>query len=290
MFLTLIGGSGVVLPSSLVTPKELIECSYEELIKALDTHFDPNKNEVAACFVFANRRQLSRGCNFQDFKKPIQFFCCIGYERLQHQLLSEMYLTLNKALLRQLTKTLSINSEVKQVTGGTAREVQGCEYMSFQIENKFKPENSKSAVLVKCYRCGASGHKAPVCRHKATVCSQCDKVGHLKRVCRITTVNKVSHVEICSMNKISIELEKLGMAKEHYKQLHNVNTRGHPTQPYRIKHEFEVDAEAALTIVNCIVFENIWPNVRDRHKLAPSNASLAVWHGKRVQVYGQVSE
>ncbi|KAJ8876028.1 hypothetical protein PR048_023936 [Dryococelus australis] len=36
---------------------ELIKCSYEELIKVLDTHLDPKKNEIAACFVLANRRQ-----------------------------------------------------------------------------------------------------------------------------------------------------------------------------------------------------------------------------------------
>ncbi|KAJ8876029.1 hypothetical protein PR048_023937 [Dryococelus australis] len=165
--------------------------------------------------------------------------------------------------------------------------------MGFQKGNKFKLENSRSAVLVKCYQCGATSHKTPVCRHKATVCSQCRKVGHLKRVCRSTTENKVSQVEVCSMNKNSTDLEKLG-TEEHYEQLSNVNIRGHLTQSYRIKvqinrklHEFGVDSGVALTIVNHIVFENIWPNVRNRPELAPCNVSLAVWGGKRVHVYGQ---
>ncbi|KAJ8898483.1 hypothetical protein PR048_003843 [Dryococelus australis] len=78
--------------------------------------------------------------------------------------------------------------------------------------------------------------------------------------------------------------------------MYNVNILGHSTQPCRIKvqlngklHEFEVDSGAALTIVNCSVFENNWPNVRERPELAPCNASLALWGGKRVHVYGQVS-
>ncbi|KAJ8890771.1 hypothetical protein PR048_010280 [Dryococelus australis] len=221
MFLTLIRESALALLSSLVTPNELIECRYEESITALDTHFDQKKNEIAACFVFTNRRKqhtetiselaveltrLSRGYNFQDFEKQllIQFVCGVKYERLQHQLLSEMDLTQDKTVKLALAfeaanknseTILASNNEVKQVTSGTTGEVQGCEYMGFQKGNKFKLQNSRSSVL-------------------------CHKVGHLKQVYRSTTENKVSQVEVCSMNNNSTELEKLGM-KKHYEQLYN---------------------------------------------------------------------
>ncbi|KAJ8876371.1 hypothetical protein PR048_020816 [Dryococelus australis] len=248
----------------------------------LDTHFDPKKNEIAACFVFANRRQqhteiisefvvelkrLSRGYNFQDFDKQLLIWlvCGVKYERLQYQLLSETDLTLDKAVKlalafeaakKNIETNLTSNSEVKQVTGGTAREVQGCEYMSFHKESNLKPENSRSAVLlVKCYRCGAAGHKAPVCRHTATVCSQCHKFRYLERVCRSTTENKVSQAEVCSMNKNITELEKL-VTEGRYEKFYNVIIRGQSTQPYRTKVQlngklcdFEVHSGAGLTIV-----------------------------------------
>ena len=34
-----------------------------------------------------------------------------------------------------------------------------------------------------CYRCEKSGHYAPPCKHKESVCSKYGKVGHLKKVC-----------------------------------------------------------------------------------------------------------
>ncbi|KAJ8896645.1 hypothetical protein PR048_001989 [Dryococelus australis] len=73
--------------------------------------------------------------------------------------------------------------------------------------------------------------------------------------------------------------------EEHHEQLYNVNTRFYSTQPYRIKvhlngqlHEFDVDSQAALTVVNHSVFKNIWSNVRP--ELTPCNVSPAEWGRK----------
>ncbi|KAJ8893792.1 hypothetical protein PR048_006393 [Dryococelus australis] len=112
------------------TPKELTDCTYEELIVALDIHFDPKKNEITACFVFTNHKQqptetisdfvaelkrFSKGCNFLYFEKHL----------LIRLLLAEPELTLDKVVKLSIAfeagnknaeTILAAQNEIKQIS------------------------------------------------------------------------------------------------------------------------------------------------------------------------------
>ncbi|KAJ8871284.1 hypothetical protein PR048_027592 [Dryococelus australis] len=212
-----IGEQAWALLTSLITPKELFDVSYEELIQVLNSHFDPKKNEIASCFVFANRKQqptetiaefvaelkrLSRGCNFQDLEKQllIRIVCGVKYERLQHQLLSESNLTFDMAV------KISAAFEVANRNGRL-----------FQLHRTRLNMFAKEVV--------ANGERA----RRVWVCEQyekCKTAGHIKRVCRSSsstrgTKAKKSEVYYTDFGRVRREYTRVN--EDHYGTLFNVN-------------------------------------------------------------------
>ncbi|KAJ8890971.1 hypothetical protein PR048_010480 [Dryococelus australis] len=236
-FLTVIGEPALALLTSLITPKELVDVSYEELIQVLDSHFDPKKNEVASCFVFANRKQqptetiaefmgelkqFSRGSNFQDLEK---------------QLLIQLNLTFDKAVKISATfeaanrneETISVaQNEVEHFYEGSCNKLENVQEESGYVGSTKNAKRQVSTVrndaAITCFRCGVVGHKAPECRHRNTICSRCHKVGHIKRVCRSsssTQGTKAEKSEVYYTDSGRVSREHTRVNEDHYGTLFN---------------------------------------------------------------------
>ncbi|KAJ8872372.1 hypothetical protein PR048_025976 [Dryococelus australis] len=245
-------------------------------------------------------KRLSKGSNFLDFEKQllIRFVCGVKYERLQHQLLAELELALDKAVKlsfeaanNNVETIIAAQNETKQICGCNNVCAQSCDYVNCKKENKSKA-NALENTDITCFGCGVVGHKAPGCLYINIICSKCHKLGHLKRLCRSANGGKAGDSEVyCTDESLARPGSKVNV-EEHYKGLYGVNT-ARQTKPYRVhiqqngkSHEFEVDSGAALTIVDHKVFERLWPNVNDQSKLTPCVVNFALWGGKRVHEHG----
>ncbi|KAJ8891692.1 hypothetical protein PR048_004221 [Dryococelus australis] len=264
-----IGELALALLTLLITPKELVDVSYEELIQVLDSHFDPNKNEIAtpphvlflqiasaSRFVFANRKQqptetiaefmaelkrLSRGCNFQDLEKQLLIRIVCGVERLQHQLLSESNLTFDtaakisaafEAANRKVEIISAAQNKVKHVWKGN------CSKLENDTKNaKRQVCTARNDAAITCFQCGMVGHKAPECRHRKTTCSRYHKVGHIKRVCCSssgTQGTKAEKSEVHYTDSGRVQREHTHVNEGHYSTLFNINLSIDQVQAYKV--------------------------------------------------------
>lgn len=96
---------------SLIQPKEISDFNYDDLVKKLDEHFAPKKNEIAESFKFYKRDQkssesiaeyivelktLAKDCNFGDFLDRAlrdRFICGIANEAIQQRLFNDERIT-----------------------------------------------------------------------------------------------------------------------------------------------------------------------------------------------------
>jgi hypothetical protein len=95
-----------------------------------------------------------------------------------------------------------------------------------------------------CYCYGTKGHTKSSCKYKSYSCSNCSKIGHLKRVCK-AKVKKVNNLEQCD---IDLNLDNLY-------NLESVNVNY--VQPYIMKLciqnkivEFQIDTGSSMTVMN----------------------------------------
>ena len=101
--------------------------------------------------------------------------CGIADSRLQHRLLAEPELTLEKAIeLAQAQETADQGAQQLQ---------QKQSQQSEQLNNLAKSSAPQHGQTT-CHRCRGTNHLATECRFKDAVCRKCRKKGHIARACR----------------------------------------------------------------------------------------------------------
>ena len=128
-------------------------------------------------------RQLSEFCSFGEKVNDMlrdKLVVGINDERIQRKLLTESYLTFEKAQQIALAIELADKSanDFKQTSSTPVH------YNSHKAGHTKSTSTStpKSVKTVKCYRCGGNHHSS-ACHYIDFICRACCKRGHLERVC-----------------------------------------------------------------------------------------------------------
>ncbi len=132
--------------------------------------------ESVAAYV-ADLRRLAEFCDFGGtLNKMIRdrLVCGINHEGIQKKLLAER--SYDRALiigLRRQTRTCMKEMRMQKPPMTVKQEP------VHQLQQRTKDFQGKA-----CYRCGGMNHKAEDCRFREQVCRNCQKKGHIARVCR----------------------------------------------------------------------------------------------------------
>ena len=147
----------------------------------------------------AELRQLAAThCSFANHLDEAlcdRLVCGLTNENLQKRLLSEEDLDLKRALkiaqgmeaASKNTQMLRDNSSASVRSGShddfSKSAVQMKEEEIVDRVGRYSRPRETNVPGKKCYWCGRSDHLAHGCIHKDTVCHNCNKRGHLARVC-----------------------------------------------------------------------------------------------------------
>ena len=192
--LNMIGAKNYSLVRILVAPDEPKSKTLEQLTAVLKQHYEPKRLVIARRFYFHRRdqdtnestaeyvaelRKLASPCEFGDYLNEAlrdRFVCGLRSESTQKRLLSEVDLTLTKAV------SIAQSMEAAESEAHTLRS----EKMAV---HKLESEKSSRTIVTlppkkACHRCGKNNHSADNCFYKEAICNKCKKKGHLAKVCR----------------------------------------------------------------------------------------------------------
>ena len=137
---------------------------------------------------------LAQKCNFGDTLDNMlrdRLVCGVNCDQIQRRLLSEAKLTFARAMemaqsLEAATKNVEElqgqQSKTEKTGGDTKEQVYRMQGRGTSGCDK-KPQR-RSLSGKSCYRCEKDNHLAAQCPFMESVCHNCGKKGHPKRVCR----------------------------------------------------------------------------------------------------------
>jgi len=146
--------------------------------------------------------------------------------------------------------------------------------------NKRKPtdfsDNSKGSSQRKCYVCGLTNHTFSNCKYKTYKCNNCNKIGHLAKMCKSKSKNHYVEVETESESIEMFQL-KVGYQKS--------------VEPFFVKIKIEkilIDMElgsgAGRSIIPFKFYKKYWSKL----KVIPSLIKLKTYNGEIIDPIGEV--
>ena len=219
IFINSIGPTYYGLLTSLISPKTLDQCSYEEVLTILENHLCPKQNFLVSQHKFLStfqgedniskflttlRGQL-QDCEFSckcDAGMPETFLRAQFIRGLRDNSIREQLLQAeNTSLDNIITKALAIEAsrlDSKIISNEHPDDDQQVHKLTLRSKSR-SPElrqhhktRSKSKVNFRelgidnlCLRCGASSHRVKECRSDPSKfkCSGCLRTGHIQKVC-----------------------------------------------------------------------------------------------------------
>ncbi|XP_037290511.2 uncharacterized protein LOC119185683 [Rhipicephalus microplus] len=184
-------------------PQCLNDLTYSDVIKHLQSHYEPQVNETAASYRFFTRtqaegerlrdfvaalRRMAEDCNFGDMWHRMlrdRIVCGVRDDDVRRLLLTRGSLTLKEAEdFVMAAEAATENAQHMQPLPSPVADT-----TNFVRPGLSRSKSKKASGLPRdehrpCTRCGASSHQADDCRHLQTVCHRCRKRSHLARVCR----------------------------------------------------------------------------------------------------------
>ena len=186
---------------SLVLPVSLDEISFENLVKKMKEHREPQPSVIVRRFKFNTRKQqagetvaeyvaaLRKAAEFCDYGDSLsemlrdRLVCGITDTSVQKRLLAEKDLTLDKAV--SLAQSVEIAEkgakDLKSPAEGSAELYKLARGAMSGSENKSREAKYKYPPV--CFRYGGR-HLATNCRFVSEICHSCGKQEHIARVCR----------------------------------------------------------------------------------------------------------
>lgn len=198
VLLGVMGAKTYNLLCTLTAPTKPEEKTFKEIVNALQTHLNPKPLVIAERFRFHKRnqqktesipeyiaelRQLSQYCQFgQGLSDALRDRLVFGLhnESTQKRLLSEIDLTLARAL------DIAISMETAAKDAG---ELQRKNTVECTV-NKFNTRRQEKSQP--CFRCGKKSHDPVDCWFKDKDCRQCNKRGHIQKMCKSKQSDKKS--------------------------------------------------------------------------------------------------
>ena len=199
----LIGPTAFQLLEDLVSPRDPLKCSYDEVITAMKNHYKPPVIEISERYKFYARKQgenekvsefaaalkaLARTCNFGNYLESLlrdAFVMGIRDENTLKTLLTTETLTFQSAMkIAKAKETADKDIKVMHKRGSDFDSTN-------KISDKSKSNNGPDLPKKKCYGCGQL-HWKKDCPFKESVCHACNKKGHIQKVCHSKNKNSSS--------------------------------------------------------------------------------------------------
>ena len=197
---TLLGNCGSECFSTLrnlMAPKKLSDCSYNDIVQAAVTYFQPSKNVIRCRFDFANRKRKS-GESFQEFLNDLKKMaadCKFKDTDLMERLRDQIVFGLNEQEL--VTKLIAEGEDLtydkcvqkvecyfSAVRDGVALKTKDEKIFALgKSERKTPSEKGNLRDKLSCYRCGLKGHFRNKCKVKV-YCKNCESDSHATLCCR----------------------------------------------------------------------------------------------------------
>ena len=203
IFLIVCGPKTYALLRDLLQPQKPSATELKVIVKTLEDHFLPKPNVIVERFKFHSRgrqetesvsryvaelRKMSEHCNFGgplDDMIRDRLVCGVNNDRIQRRLLTEPELTYQKAV----DIALAFESTAKHVQDlGVKNSIEDrsgdLDWNVNQVKEDRQPQFSgNTGTRYDCHRCGGK-HRANSCRFREVKCFNCQKIGHIAKVCR----------------------------------------------------------------------------------------------------------
>ena len=131
----------------------------------------------------AELRKLALHCQFRAYLMEAlrdRLVCGLRNETQQKRLLAEHNLTFDRALAIAHSMEAA-ERDAHTLRGSDAQQGDIC-----QIPQQYPPQriSNDSSHVRECIHCGSSAHITSYCRFKDIMCHNCQKKGHIAKVCR----------------------------------------------------------------------------------------------------------
>lgn len=206
--LTLVGGEVYSVLKSLINPEKPSSKTYEEIVRILLKHYEPENNVIAERYKFNTRiqyeyesisdyvivlRNLASTCNYGTFLDDAlrdRFVCGILNPTIQCTLLQKIELTFETAchtaqaiemteaqmkFLKPELQNLKVQNDV--------HEDHDDDDQHHQTDDQQHQTDEKKKNKPNCHRCGRRQHNPNFCPAKEWTCYTCKEVGHTSLVC-----------------------------------------------------------------------------------------------------------
>ena len=286
----------------LLAPEKPKSCSYVDIVKRLADHFNPKQGVAVKRYQFNSRsrqpgesiskyvaelRHLAIGCEFGDSLSEMlrdRLVCGINDPRMQRRLLSESDLHFDKALKTALAMEMA-DRDAEQLRDGATAITSRAEV---PVNKAGLGNHKRSGKNNGCYRCGGK-HLASSCRHKNTVCYQCNKKGHLSRVCRSKQTQPASHTSTPNTNSLEEGQEQVG---DELHTMFPVRSMKHPpiyatVRLNQVPVVMEVDTGATLSVISEKMYHQLWKS--NAPQIVQSKVKLRTYTGDEIPVIGALN-
>ncbi|XP_049514115.1 uncharacterized protein LOC119436504 isoform X1 [Dermacentor silvarum] len=289
-----------------IAPAKPNALSYDEVVKVLNDHYDPKRNEIAESFQFFNRcqhenesiqdfvvaiRRIADNCNFGDSLTRLlrdRIVCGVRSSAVQKQLLAKNDLTLEEA------ESIAIAAETAEKDARTM-SVEVPPVLKVEAHRKLPSRSSVgSAEKLECGRCGSSRHDSSSCRWTKARCYSCGQRGHLAKMCHNRNGNDVpSNRRVPHAKALVVEDAALEEDSSDSVQIWTLaSARKNSLEP-PIRRTFswggvdlpmEVDTGSPVCVISRQLFDKhrkCWPSLK------PSHVKLSCYNG-RLPVMGEL--
>lgn len=195
VLLSVMGAKTYNLLRSLLAPTKPADKAYKDIVAVLQTHLNPKPLVIAERFRFHKRnqlktesiaefvaelRRLSEHCDFRENLSDSlrdRFVCGLHNENIQKRLLTERELTFQRAI------------EIATSMETAAKDAVELQQQMAQECNVHKIDKRQQRN-VSCFRCGKKSHTPADCWFKDKECRQCQKTGHIQKMCKTKVKEK----------------------------------------------------------------------------------------------------
>lgn len=297
----------------LCFPSSPKDKQFGEICKLLTEHFNPTPPKFVQRKKFEERvrlpsetvqeyllalKKLSEFCQFgANLNERLldRFVMGVNHEAVQKKLLQEDKLSIDKAL--NIAQSMIESSKGAKTFESTAAVDLHFFSKSTIKSNSSKPRSNKQTSFQPCFTCGGT-HPRHTCRFRDSVCHNCGKKGHLRKVCRSTS----KQVQIPQQNKPKFNTTKKKFAQHQVEEdeeqsydLYSIDGKSTSDcyrKPILVKFQinskninFQVDTGASLTVIDKSTF---YENFKGENSaIEKSKKILMSYTGERVKVLGE---
>ena len=315
------------LVKNLLAPEKPLNKTYAEIVQLVGTHLNPKPSIIVQRYIFHSRsrrdsepvatyvaelKRLSEHCGFgetlQDMLRD-RLVCGINDAGIQRRLLSKSELTYKKAFDMALgVESAERNAKDLQSQKGESVhiiEVPVKPRAQARREGNQESSNNESVFALNtstssrphtalrshggvCYRCGGR-HQSKDCSFKEATCYNCQKRGHVAKVCR----SKPGSDSIGRRHIHHLDQDDGNSDHEPEYSLYNITDS--VAAPLKVKVfvcgteiSMEIDTGATKSIMSKGTFYRIWPS-SNAPPLKTTATRLRTYTGETIKVIGEVN-